>query len=388
MSEGIAPSMQGKIVNSQVSNPVTAALDALKSGKDVESTVYGSSSPSKSSEEPTPSEGFEKSFTESFMDGEEGSEASQSEGQQKDLPSSLDEIVPENAEAKDANKDVEEIIISDESGRKKITVDWNDRTKLKKYVEMAAGMRKFQAERDRVKAELSKVQSESREYVDSWTAIETAYSKEGIKGLINLVTGEADGYDKLLQRELGKLKARETATPSELERMDLEEKFQREARERQKLQAQVEAQLKKATEEREQASLKSLESRVLPAFEKHRFAGKLGDAKVEDRLDKAIWRETLEVLENYPDHVELTPSMIEKEFREASNTYRKLINKQAEEKTKQVIQKKKVAAQETAAVKAMSGMRSNDARDAFKNDIRKGDLTSALTSVLTGKFKF
>jgi hypothetical protein len=388
MSEGIAPSMQGKIVNSQVSNPVTAALDALKSGKDVESTVYGSSSPSKSSEEPTPSEGFEKSFTESFMDGEEGSEASQSEGQQKDLPSSLDEIVPENAEAKDANKDVEEIIISDESGRKKITVDWNDRTKLKKYVEMAAGMRKFQAERDRVKAELSKVQSESREYVDSWTAIETAYNKEGIKGLINLVTGEADGYDKLLQRELGKLKARETATPSELERMDLEEKFQREARERQKLQAQVEAQLKKATEEREQASLKSLESRVLPAFEKHRFAGKLGDAKVEDRLDKAIWRETLEVLENYPDHVELTPSMIEKEFREASNTYRKLINKQAEEKTKQVIQKKKVAAQETAAVKAMSGMRSNDARDAFKNDIRKGDLTSALTSVLTGKFKF
>jgi hypothetical protein len=388
MSEGIAPSMQGKIVNSQVSNPVTAALDALKSGKDVENTVYGSSSPSKSSEESTPSEGFEKSFTESFMDGEEGSEASQSEGQQKDLPSSLDEIVPENAEAKDANKDVEEIIISDESGRKKITVDWNDRTKLKKYVEMAAGMRKFQAERDRVKAELSKVQSDSREYVDSWTAIETAYSKEGIKGLINLVTGEADGYDKLLQRELGKLKARETATPSELERMDLEEKFQREARERQKLQAQVEAQLKKATEEREQASLKSLESRVLPAFEKHRFAGKLGDAKVEDRLDKAIWRETLEVLENYPDHVELTPSMIEKEFREASNTYRKLINKQAEEKTKQVIQKKRVAAQETAAVKAMSGMRSNDARDAFKSDIRKGDLTSALTSVLTGKFKF
>lgn len=389
MSEGLAPSMQGKVANSQVSNPVSAALEALKSGKDVEQTVYGSSSPSKSLEESASPEGTGKTFSEAFMSGEldeQGSEVVSEESSQESLqPESSTE-----EQAKEASKDVEEIIISDETGRKKITVDWNDRTKLKRYVEMAAGARKAIAKADTLTkriAELETQANESREFKDSWTAVENAYSKEGLRGLINLVTGDSQGYEKLVQKELQRAEFRKTATPGELERLDLEEKLQAEARERAKLQQQIESIGREAKADKESALQKSLEAHVTPAFNKHRFAGKLGDQKAEERLDRSIWRDAVDSITALPDHVELTPALIDQHFREAANSYRKLITKTAEEKTKQVIQTKKAAAQESAATMAMKGMKTNSASEDFRSNIRKGDLTSALTSVLTGKLR-
>lgn len=132
-----------------------------------------------------------------------------------------------------------------------------------------------------------------------------------------------------------------------------------------------------------------MESKVHPSFDRYRFAGKLGDEVVEARLDQAVWDQALKRLEEYPDHVELTPNIIEKEFRDISNSFRKIITKQAEVKAQKVVTNKKIAAQENAATAAMSSMMGNTAQSSekFKTDIRKGDLTSALRDLMTGRFK-
>lgn len=359
-----------------VPNPVNAAIDALKSGKSVEEAVYGEKS---SGGDTSPAESSDTTVDlDSVSDGNESSDSQ---------PSALDNVSDSSEAATSA--DIEEVIITDDSGRKKVTVDWKDREKLKKYVQMAAGMRKYQVERDKAAAELSELKPKYQDLADSWQAIEGAFSSGGIKGLINLLAGADDAYERHLQAEFNRLETRRNATPNELERMDLEERLASERKEREKLARQVEDNLKKASEKEEISSMRALESIVHPAFDKHRFAGKLGDEVVETQLDQAVWDQALKRLEQYPDNFDLTPALVEKEFREVSNAFRKIINKQAEQKAQKVVASKKVAAQEAAAAKAMKGYspKSSPAAEKFKTDMRSGNLVSALTDFMTGKIK-
>jgi len=361
-----------------VPNPVNAAIEALKSGKNVEAAVYGESS---NSSAPISAD---DSSADSVLEGaSEGSESA------VDSPSALDNVTDSAEVTSQAAADIEDVIITDDSGRKKITVDWKDREKLKKYVQMAAGMRKYQVERDKATAELSDIKPKYNDLAQSWQAVEDAFSSGGIRGLINLLAGADDAYERHLQSEFQRLKTREAATPSELERMDLEERLTTERREREKLARQVEENLKRAQEKEEVSSMKALESLVHPAFDKHRFAGKLGDEVIEAQLDQAVWDQALKRLEQYPENFELSPSVVEKEFREVSNAFRKIINKQAEQKTQKVIASKKVAAQEAAAAKAMKGYspKTAPAAEKFKSDMKSGNLVSALTDFMTGKIK-
>jgi len=379
-----------KTANPVVDNPVASALDALKSGKDVESAVYGTSSaPKVEAGNIGTTEADESGFNvDSFMSGDETpvQQDNSIEGGVSEQ-STLDEKVPNSAAKPVA--DIEEIIITDDSGKKKLKVDWSDREKLKKYVQQAAGMRKFQAERDQLTTKIKSMEPEYQDLKKSWGAVEEAFTKGGIRGLVNLLANDPQGYERHLSSEISRIRAREAATPDELARMDLEEKLATERKEREILQKRVEEDLKRSQEEREVASLKSLEAQVHPVFDKYRFAGKLGDEVVEARLDQAVWDQALKRLEQYPDDVELSPSLIDREFRDVANSFRKIINKQAEAKTKQIVTSKKIAAQENAAVAAMNGMMANNAQSAekFKGDIRKGDLTSALRDLMTGKFK-
>lgn len=362
-----------------VSNPVSAAIDALKGGRSVEEAVYGTvSSGSKSAAPTSASNSSAEDALEGATDGNDETGVS--------LPSALDNV-SDSVEAA-TPKDIEEIIITDDSGRKKVTVDWKDREKLKKYVQMAAGMRKYQVERDKATSELSELKPKYTDLAQSWEAVESAFSSGGVRGLIDLLAGPG-GYDKHLQAELQRVQTRQTATPSELERMDLEERLSTERKEREKLSRQVEDNLKKAQEKEEASSMKALESVVHPAFDKHRFAGKLGDAVVEAQLDQAVWDQAIKRLEQYPESFELTSAVIEKEFREVSNAFRKIINKQSEQKVQKVIANKKVAAQEAAAAKVMRGYSPKTSPNAekFKSDMRSGNLVSALTDFMTGKIK-
>jgi len=279
----------------------------------------------------------------------------------------------------------EKILIRAPDGKKQeIEVDWNDKEKLKKYIHAAAGMRQFQHERDRVKQEMKALQEKHKDVESSWNTVQKTYSEKGLKGLVNLLTGREDGYDLYLKQEFEKIQRKQEASPEELRQMDLEERLEQEQKERQKLQREVEESLNKTKQEKEEAKAYELQSKINPAFDRVRFSGKLGDVEAENELDGALWDKALKRLQAYPDDVELTPNIIEKEFRTVAATFRKVINGQADKKTEQVIQQKKQNAATSAAAVASQGYKPAPAKEAMMKSMRSGNMADALRQFLSG----
>lgn len=360
-------------------NAVQAAIEALQSGKDVEAAVYGEGSASPQLED---TESSETSFTSQFMDEESTTEV----GQEATPVSSKEPSPDSKAPAKAAAGDIEEVVFSDGEGRKKVKVDFSDREKMKKYVEMAFGMRKFQAERDKLKAESSTLRKEHEDLKQTWQALEEAYGKGGLRGLVNLLNGSQDAYDKHIESEYSRRRAKEDASPAELKLIEAEERAQRAEEERVRLQNEQKSFMDNIKREKEKAEEESTRAVVTPAFNKYRFAGKLGDSVLETRLDKAIWTQTMSQLAEYSED-EITPALIDKEFRETAATFRRMVQKQTDQTVKKVIEGKKAAAAESAAAKATSGMRMSNDTESFKDEIRKGNLGSALARMMSGKVK-
>lgn len=361
-------------------NAVQAAIDALKTGKDVESAVYGEGSAS--TQYSDDADTSESSFTSQFLDGEANTEA----GQEAAPAAKEKSLQDSKAAAKPTAQDIEEIVFSDGEGRKKVKVDFGDREKMKKYVEMAYGMRKFQAERDKLKGESQTLRKEHDDLKQTWQALEDAYSKGGVKGLVNLLNGSSDAYDKHIESEYSRRRAKEEASPSELKLIEANERAERAEQERVRLQNEQKSFMESIKRDREKADEENTKAVVNPAFNKYRFAGKLNDPVLETRLDKAIWTQAMSELAEYPEH-EITPSLIDKQFRETAATFNKMVQKQTDKTVKKVIENKKAAAAESAAAKATSGMRSSAEVDTFKDEIRNGNLGSALYRMMSGKVK-
>lgn len=309
----------------------------------------------------------------------------------QDAQATPDQETPEGSEtvneaaAETPQKSIEKIQIRAPDGKKQeIEIDWNDKEKLKKYIHAAAGMRQFQHERDKVKQELKASQEKYKDVESSWNTVQKTYSEKGLKGLVNLLTGREDGYDLYLKQEFEKIQRKQEASPDELRQMDLEERLENEQKERQKLQKEVEESLNKSKQEKEEAKAYELQSKINPAFDRVRFSGKLGDVEAENELDGALWDKALKRLQAYPDDVELTPSMIEKEFRTVAATFRKVINGQADKKTEQVIQQKKQNAATNAAAVASQGYKPAPAKDAMMKNMRSGNMADALRQFLSG----
>lgn len=365
-------------------NPVQSALQALVNGTDVEQAVYGTPSSTGAAEKPV--ETSEESAQDASEEAASESSSEQPEASSEETPSE------ESSEEMAAKKeDIEEIIFSDEEGRKKLKVDWNNREQIKKYISMAAGMRKFQAKADKAEKSLKSIEPEYKELKTVWSKVEEAFSTDGYRGLVNLMSGDPKGYDKLIANEYNRMKTRQElqeTNPEGLKALELQEQLEAERKQKLSLEKKFQEQMEKLSQKDEEVSKKELQALMTPAFSKYRMSGKLGNSEAEAKIDKAIWRDAMETLQEIPDDVELTVDMVNKAFANASSTFRTLIKQEAEKKTKQVLQQKKTVAQEKVAKKVINSTApKSTAREEFTKDIKKGDFAGALKSMLLGKVK-
>jgi hypothetical protein len=347
-----------------VRNPMQVAIDALKSGTDIETAVYGT--PGNSVSTPVaPRVSEEKPEIQISEGGDEPQSSPVAEAVSEDQPST-----PKKAVA----------------AKTKETTPPAD----KKLKDFEQGMRKFQVERDRLKAELDQLKSSSlKEYEElksHWSNLEKAYATDGFQGVMNLIAGDEKAFDGFIQKEYERRKMREEASPQQRERMDLEERLAKLERDRQLAEKRASDLENNVKVERQQIEVKQAQSVVTPVFEKYRFSGKLGDETAEYYYDKAIWNEAMEAINQLPKE-EVTQEEIEAEFKKVANAYRSVIKSQVDNKTKKVIETKKQAAQQNAAIKAMSGMATSGSVESFKKDIHSGNLQGAFRQLLSGKIK-
>ncbi len=377
-----------------MSDVLAKAVEALKAGTDVEVAAYGEST------EPSPGTEELAETVETDVELDTGELSDEVDTEEDDSESDLtpegesEEDIDSEGEAESDSKvgeaSLTKVAITDHKGRREIEVDFSDTEKMTKYVQMAALARKMQAERDSGNSKYTELETKHNELNDTWNKFEGAWGdggREGIINLLDLINSEEGGYEGFISGEFDRLRAREKASPDQLARMDLEERLEKESRERERLMRQMKEREESLAKDKELAEDKKLEATVVPAFQKYRFAGKLGDQVAEHKLDKAIWNEVIAELDELPEGTPLTSSLVDQKFRETASFYRRLFKSEAKKSVSKSVKNKKKAASEQIATRAMQGMRPNKSAESVRDRIKSGDWGSALTDILTGKAK-
>lgn len=346
-------SNQNSSGNTQV-NPIQAATEALKKGVDVEQAVRGETSSN------------DNSSTELSPNIEDASESIQ-------IVSSSDSEEIVSPQKKSESQKIEQ----KQSNQPKVE------DKLRAYEK---GMRKFQTERDLLKKEKQELEAKYNELKDYWDALEDAFAKEGELGVLSLIAGGNEAAEKILENYSKKKEFLQNASPEELNKFYLEERLKELEYQNKEEKRRAKALEDKLNNYLQTAELKEAQSTINPIFDKYRFSGKLGDPEAEYYYDSAMWDHVLTNLSR-KNADSLTRDEIEAEFKKVSSAFKKVIKSNSETKVNKILESKKRAAAENAAISAMRGMTTSQAVDSFKNNVRKGNLTDALKQLISGKIK-
>lgn len=308
-------------------------------------------------------------------------------------PSSAPETAPEEASAEDstapeqstAPKPEEFVTVTDESGKRtKVKVDYSPE-KVKKAYEMAAGMRKFQAERDSLKKEHESLKAQHVENQQLWNKFESAFQKSGYDGIIQLLSQGQETLSSLAQKEAQRqqLKAKD---PRAYDDMVAQEQRLASEKARDAELNEYKSKVDRIEKERDEIELKSFQSTVNPIFLKNNFSGKLGDAEAEHGFNRALWLDSIQELNEYENQGHtVSPEMMEKVFSKNSARIGKYLNRQAEKKATAVIDSKKKTAKESAQAQVLS--KTSGAFDDKTVDqyISKGDIGGLWNSLFARK---
>jgi hypothetical protein len=321
---------------------------------------------------------------------EASEEAGLSDGQaeQEALLENHNELLEEEPASDASNSEAtEELTVTLENGRKaKILADYEDRSKIRKAYEMAAGMRKFQAERDQEIQRAKTLNEELSTLKSTWDSLEDAYQNGGVEGVIDLLEGREGASKEYIAKRLEQERLKESMSPDERARLELEERLEldrkavsQKERIRQKEMEELRAKLEEADE-------KETRALITPAFERYRFKGKLGDEVAEHHFDQAVWMQALSNLEKLDDS-EITADVIDREFERVSSAFARAAKQQASKATKQAVETKKRQAKTQAAVSAMKGVNTESKEKDLMSRLWKGDSTNVLKELLSNRRK-
>ena len=276
--------------------------------------------------------------------------------------------------------------VTDDKGRRKVSVDLNDKEALARILPQAYGFRKMQAERDQHAAKLKDIEPKLADLESNWKTLETAYQQSGVEGVIDLLGGKKGHYKEFLQTEIQRDARYKTATEAERKLMDQEAEIAKLRKDSETRDKAAQEAAKAAATAKEQADLTNLEAQMVPVFNKYRFAGTLGDAGQEAAFDKAVWKQALDELIALPDEQALTAQLVDTTFRRVSTSFKAAIGKSASAQARASIAKTKDAAQTRVAAAANRALQpATDMTAQMTAGIRKGGiggLTDGLMSIL------
>lgn len=274
-----------------------------------------------------------------------------------------------------ASSGKESIVVTDDKGKRRIEVDFNNKDQLKKYVQMAHGARKWQAERDQALNRAKDLEADFTKLKSTWDTLESTYQQSGVAGLIDLLEGRQGAFTEWEQSRIERYEMLKKASPAERELLETKEREVLRQREIERMRKENEDFRKGVESQREAAELKSLESTIHPTFDRYRFADKLGDSDTEQMFDEMLWQSALKRLEPYEEKgIPITADLVEREFKSVSTALRKRINVQAEKKAARVVEQKKREATENVQAAVSNGYRSTPAAKEAEDLIKSGNI--------------
>lgn len=319
--------------------------------------------------------------------GKETEEGTQKNAEGQSQEPSTEESTETVEKTEPSKEDAEFITVKGPNGRpQQIKIDYSDKEHIKKVYAQAAGMRKFQAERDNLAREIEQLRSSSGKKAEQFDQLNNIYREGGIEGLIDVLAADEGGFQKLLDKKIEEREWRKNATPEELALHHAELAKLARDKEYERLRKEFDEMRQKQAQAVEQAEIKALEGQVNPVFEKYRFAGKLGNAQDEHMLDEMLWNNALKRLEDYPDDADITQDVIQKEFSSAAQTIRRLVNKQVDKQVTKTVEQKKKAAMETAQAQTIKQYSGGQGNAELRQALQRPNVNT-VTQMLTGILK-
>lgn len=279
--------------------------------------------------------------------------------------------------SKQATPSKEFVTITDDRGRRKIEVDFSNRDQLTKFVQLAYGARKWQTERDQAIQQHKDVSSKLTEREADWSKLDQAF-QQGPEHLFDTLMGRKGAFDEHVQKRIKRDEFLRNASPAEVRALQAQELAEKQSRENERLRKDNEEFKQTVAKERKEAQINARASQINPAFDKHRFAGTLGDEADEHMFDQMLWNTAIENLKPYEDKGLLTQELIDKEFNSVASAIRKRISVQADRKASAAVAQKKQEAVENVQSKVKSGYKSGGNADEARQLLNKGDLKSVL----------
>lgn len=330
---------------------------------------------------------------------EDEEDTSDTESEDDDTEEEEDEEPGEEEDRSTQEKsepDVEEF----EAAGRKIRIDYSNREATKRAYVMAAGMRKFQAERDAAQSEVKELKTgiEQRDAeLNDYRTLDTKYTEGGIDAVIQHLEGKS--LDQLLddrQAEHDRVAAMSPQERAEYEREQIEAKYEaklKAAEERLKSREAEESKAKEADEakqkaDQEAAELAKIQGWMDSAGAKYEFHGKLKDPTRENQLDEMLFNQVKATIAGLPDDVEITEKLIADEFRRVHSLLDATINREANKRADKSVKRERRQAKkniQAEAVRANRRSRKPSKRERAVAQVRRGDITGLVQAVLRGK---
>lgn len=381
-----------RATNAIVDDPVQAAMDAIVSGKDAFQAVYGTSErgpemPEDLASAPEAEPVLEPEAPELEASEEVGDEVAD----KKSASSKKNAKTPEEDETAETDSnpigDFEEVRVKGLEGKSQVVkVDYKNKDSIKQAYLKAAGFPVLNNKLSVLSKKHAGLEKEHKSLKADMDKLEDIYQNQGVEALVKALGKEGE-LDKLVQAKIKQREYLASLSPEEKYRLEMKEQNEQALKRASDVETKYQKMLEDISQKEEQAATRSLESRLHPAFDRYRFSGKLGDEGMEHMLDETIWNQVTKRLTDYPEDVELTQSVIDREFRTVSQNLQKVIHVQAEKKVQKTVDKKKAEAVKTAQITAKKGLTGQSEKDKFMDSIKSGNLSDAFQSVLSGKVR-
>jgi hypothetical protein len=322
-------------------------------------------------------------------DGEE-QDAEVADEDAEEADSDEEQAADEGKKAK-GKKDVEKIKVAGQE----IEIDYSDKEATKRAHIQAAGMRKFQKERDDARAEATKLKESQKPLEDDAHVGRTlgdAWDKGGIKGLVETLTKGKQTWDQLVDAEIENRKKLAAMSPAERAAHERAQDAERKAAEAERREREYQDKLKKIDERAENAERAELQTAMKARAEKYTFTGKLGDAADETRLNRMLWRnaqaELAEMLEGFKDDDTVPPDLIERAWAESYKALNRTVERRVREETSDTLKTKKAEAKSAAQSQMKRGGKKPTSREqSLRDSMRSGDVKGGIVAWLRGQKK-
>jgi len=254
---------------------------------------------------------------------------------------------------------------------KKVKIDFNDRENIKRVFSMAAGARKWQAERDALKASEAEITSSYNQLKETMDFLEGI--KDNDEEIFEAVTGK--NLNEKFKEWADEQNMISGMTESEKGMYLSNQDHQKRIRDVEKREKQLQAKLEEAERRESEANDSKQTSLANPAFFKYNFDSELGDSQLENRLNKMLWSEAREELSAFDN---VTPDMVNETFERISNQVRKTFSIKSKEAVKKTVKAKRGAVKAKAQKMAVAEPKTSK-KDEITSKLKSGDFAGLLS---------